>query len=399
MQRPRFVGILLLPALLVQGAEPGGKSQLDAGAEFSILPAFRVSNEAGTAIPLFSLQAFRAEFGYLRHNLRTNDLSGPAVITDGWSGNIAEAEWPFMAFAYFGYACANLAAADPVIRPDALDEMRWLIEALQTPRLSGFVAPHFGPPFGTSQTNVAVFVHGHFLNLCLRHREVSGDSRFDALIQRVAGGLQAAFARSDSGVLKSYRDMWWISDNLPALSALARFDRQFGSNTAPARERFVKITQKHFLDSQTGLFATYVDGENQRPLQGPRGISTMYGLHFLPDISADFAADQYRRAKREFVRELFGLAAVREFPERAPGRADIDSGPLVLGFGPSASGFAIAAAAVNGDKALAEALLRSVALTGLPEWKGDMLSYAAMPPVGQAVILFGKSELLKSARR
>ena len=69
----------------------------------------------------------------------------------------------------------------------------------------------------------------------------------------------------------------------------------------------------------------------------------------------------------------------------------------MLGFGPSASGFAIAAAAVNGDKALAEALLRSVALVGLPEWKGDALSYAAMPPVGQAVILFGKSELLKAA--
>ncbi len=36
-----------------------------------------------------------------------------------------------MGFCYFGYACVNLAKNDPSIRDEALEEMRWLIEALQ----------------------------------------------------------------------------------------------------------------------------------------------------------------------------------------------------------------------------------------------------------------------------
>jgi len=72
---------------------------------------------------------------------------------------------------------------------------------------------------------------------------------------------------------------------------------------------------------------------------------------------------------------------------------------LFLGIGPSASGFAIAAAAVMGDEETAESLLKSLALAGLPELRSGELRYTSMPLVGQAVILFGKTELLKQRAR
>ena len=89
---------------------------------------------------------------------------------------------------------------------------------------------------------------------------------------------------------------------------------------------------------------------------------------------------------------------MREFPEGAAGTADIDSGQVIFGLGPSASGFAIAAAAVMGDDATAHSLLKASVLAGLPELRNGELHYTAMPPVGQAVILFGKTELLKVRR-
>ena len=39
-------------------------------------------------------------------------------------------------------------------------------------------------------------------------------------------------------------------------------------------------------------------------------------------------------------------------------------------------------------------LLKSSALIGLPVFENSELRYNAMPPVGQAVVLFGKTELL-----
>src|ERR1700722_572622 len=96
---------------------------------------FEVKDEKGQVLPLFSPEAYRAEFRYLHRVFHKTDLTGPAVETDGWTYNISEAEWPFMGFCYFGYACANLAKYDPAIREEAFTEMRWLIEALQTPRL------------------------------------------------------------------------------------------------------------------------------------------------------------------------------------------------------------------------------------------------------------------------
>jgi len=359
-------------------------------------PTFAVRDKNGGSLPLFSPAAYQAEFRCLRDEFRKTDLAGPAVKTDGWTSNISEAEWPFMGFSYLGYACANFAKYDPAMRDEALQEMRWLIEALQTPRMSGFVAPHFGEPFGANDIHVAVFVHGHFLNLAMRYREISGDTRYDSLIHRVAAALARAYLGTDGPILRSYRDMWWITDNFPALSALSRYDRVFGRDTSEARSRFLSSLKAYYLDKGTGLFCTYVNPDGHSQVQGARGISVMYGLHFLKDFDAPLAASQYELARQCFVRSLFGITAVREFPEGFSAASDIDSGPLILGAGPSASGFAIAAAAVNGDDSTAWELLKASALVGWPELQDGKLRYDAMPAVGQAVILFGKSELLKS---
>ena len=123
----------------------------------------------------------------------------------------------------------------------------------------------------------------------------------------------------------------------------------------------------------------------------------MYGLHFLGDFDPTFAASQYALAKKFLIESALGFCVVREFPEGVPARSDVDSGLLILGAGPSASGFAIAAAAINADRSTAMQLLKASAVVGLPVFHNDELQFLSMPAVGQAVILFGKTELLKSA--
>jgi hypothetical protein len=77
--------------------------------------------------------ACRSQFRYLKPLIHAMDLKRPPVVTDGVSTNIAEAEWPFMAVAYYGYACANLALCDETLRADAVTEMRWALDGSRCP--------------------------------------------------------------------------------------------------------------------------------------------------------------------------------------------------------------------------------------------------------------------------
>lgn len=163
-----------------------------------------VSPPASLAATPAAQEACRAQFRYLRQTLHAIDLKGQPVMTDGVSTNIAEAEWPFLAVAYYGYACADLAQCDAGLRSEAMAEMRWALGALQSPRLSGFITAHFGPPFGAEKLAPSVFVHGHFLSLAVRYREVTGDTSYDLLMQRIAAALAEAYARDPQGLLPSY---------------------------------------------------------------------------------------------------------------------------------------------------------------------------------------------------
>lgn len=360
------------------------------------------TSQIGGSAPLNSpeaREAYRAQYRYLKDVVHGMDLKGPAVVTDGVTTNIAEAEWPFLTVFYYGFACANIAACDALLREDAIAEMRWALTALQTPRLSGFMNTHFGPPFGEGRLTPSIFVHGHFLKLAVRHREMTGDTRFDPLMQRIAEALGNAYAHEPQGLLRSYKNppMWWLTDNFSALSALVRYDRIFQTHYSAAKDQCVASIKAYYLDPKTKMYCTYADLPSHQQGQGPRGISMMYGLHSLRDFAPDFAKEQYALAKRYLIGSLFGCCAVREFPPGQEGHADIDSGELIMGFGPSASGFAIGAAAAMDDLATGEQLMRSLSLLGLEVRDGSELYYREIPVVGQAIILFGRTELFKRA--
>ena len=349
-------------------------------------------------VDLLSLEACRAEFRWLDAHWRQLDLRAAPVQTDGWTTNIPQAEWPVMGLSYHAYAAANLAKVDQRFRGDYLDAMRMVLGALESPRIAGFMKPHFGDPFGSESAQPVVFLHGHYLNVALRYRSASGDKKFDPQIHRVARILAQGFAQNDQAILPSYPDMWWLTDNFPALSALVAYDRAFNSQRAkPLVAKHLASVRQYYLDTATGMFSTYVFPKERRSLQGPRGISQMYGLHFLRDFAPEFAGEQYALARRHLFTSVLGIPGVREFPEGMLVTPDVDSGPLVFGMGPSASGFAVAASATMGERELAANLARAAGVVGMPVMGEGKLTYALMPAVGQGVILYGKSLLLLKA--
>lgn len=91
--------------------------------------------------------------------------------------------------------------------------------------------------------------------------------------------------------------------------------------------------------------------------------------------------------KRFVVETPLGLSAFREYPRGVDGRGDVDSGPLVLGLSPSATGFALAGA----DPALRRGLLHTAELVGCTvPWNGRHFLFG--PLVGDAAVLAARTQ-------
>jgi len=112
---------------------------------------------------------------------------------------------------------------------------------------------------------------------------------------------------------------------------------------------------------------------------------------YLPFIDESFAADQSERAWDSFGEStLFGwLYGFREFEKGNESSGDVDSGPLVFGISPAATGFIIADASRRGKTVPLRGLLRTAELVGFT-FRGR---YLFAPLIGDAIVLAAKTSL------
>src|SRR6185295_10485299 len=103
----------------------------------------------------------------------------------------------------------------------------------------------------------------------------------------------------------------------------------------------------------TGLLAQAVDPVDASPRDPGRGSGTALAAYFLAYADPSLSASLYHAVHRELFRTIIGFGAVLEHPTTCvdcKGRVDVDSGPVFVGFGVSATGFAIGASRVNDDR-------------------------------------------------
>ena len=95
----------------------------------------------------------------------------------------------------------------------------------------------------------------------------------------------------------------------------------------------------------------------------------------------------YEALQRSCYDLVLGFGAMREYAPGVAGRGDIDSGPLVFGYGISATGFAIGSARVHGDHERFEALYATAHLFGAPVTLRGRISFLTGGPLGDAILL------------
>jgi hypothetical protein len=303
-------------------------------------------------------------------------------------------EWGFFTLSFSIYALANLAARQPDLRAEAAATIGRAIEIALTDPIQRPFEPQVPAEYAEPSLPGSVLYLGH-LNLMLGcHRQLVPHSPYRHLHDSLSAVLAARYQQAPSGNLPSYPGRRWLPDNTVALASLALHSRLTGSAYAAAGSRWVARARRDWLDPKTGLLASMVDAAGQ-PSEEPRGSHLGWSIWFLASVDSTFARQQYTLYQQHHSTNFGVLRLYSEFAgSYETGAGNVDSGPLILGYGIPATAFAFADAVALGDYRNAQRLRRVISLGSRDIREGDELRYGVrlvnldVNPLSEALLLW-----------
>jgi hypothetical protein len=316
---------------------------------------------------------------------------GRSVPPDIAQMRLSNPEWDFMGRTFLVMALANMALRDPSLEEDLVGAMdRIISDTLALERTEGMhhflMAYSEASPF-VVQPERSIFIDGE-IALMVAHRRMVRDrpdletelhERMDLMVDRMR--------RSPVLSAESYPDECWTFCNTAALAAMAITDHLDGTDHSGLASSWVETARQRLVHEETGLLVSSytLDGEHR---DGPEGSSIWFVSHALAFVDPRFARDQYERARAEIGRAFLGFGYSREWPVSWSGPQDIDSGPVILGASPGASGLAILGASTFDDERFLGSLLASLNAAAFPLETPSGLRFMASNQVGDAVLLY-----------
>lgn len=318
-----------------------------------------------------------------------------ADITSGYSTLCGySTEWRPIFYMFHAMVLAERAAADPAFRPEAARQLdlcarmvlRVPADVTEPAALRAWLEAreYDSAPIQTGYEGVV---------LGLR-RQVTGDDRFDPAIAGTSSALAAWIERCVAG---PEPESFWTSDHAVQLHAIWLADRALGTDRGPLLARWEAAMRARFLDPD-GLLSSEVATHPDRVVTTPCGSSLAWTAVFLVDALPAFAREQYEAFCRHRERRLLSFGAAKEHASSWE-LGDTNSGPLVLGFSPAATGFALCAHKLFGDEARFTRALRVFEVLGRPRTDDQgRLRYYLGNAMGDAILLYGKVARSRVAR-
>jgi hypothetical protein len=295
----------------------------------------------------------------------------------------------------FSWALSGLAAAEiarqlPEHDPrqaEAFIQARVALQQIDSPAGRAPFSAQLSPRYGVFYTGWRLYLRATYLRALGPARIPPAEM---TAFKRDCDSLAAAYAHSPTPMLPSYVGAAWPADNCVAIAALAIHDQLQSPRYHATITHWVQAARQR-LDPAFGAFSHAADPVTGAPRGGVRGSSLALMSRVLLDVAPDLARAHYQVLRTHFVAYRWGIPGVREYPATYRGPADIDSGPLPLGFGGPATVVGAAAARAHGDAVLADALLGTVEVAGIPlEWNGRRY-LGGVVPVGDAFIAWANA--------
>lgn len=238
------------------------------------------------------------------------------------------------------------------------------------------------------------------LNIILGvHRHVSGSDEHDRLHTRVSKHL-ARKSRGGDWHARSYPlskaqegdagANAWPADQAATLASLYLYDRTRGGRLSrPLIKSWLSyMKRKKMRHEETGLPRSAVSTTPDYA-DLPRGCGLSQTVLYMAQFAPKSARALYEDYREHFARDVLGFTGFREWPEGMDKGMDVDSGPIVLGVGVSATGIGIGAARLMADDRLYTGSMRAASTFGLPLSLAGSRVYVTSPLLGDAILFHG----------
>lgn len=302
-------------------------------------------------------------------------------------------EWDFMGRSFLIWSLANMALRAPESKPLYLETMDRIIdETLRLEKQEGmyfFLMSYAKFRPYVMQPARSLFLDGEIALMLASRRAVEEKPEYKPLLTERVQLIVDGLTRSPHLALESYPNECWMFDHCVALAAIKLADHLDGTDHNALFRDWLGMAKRTLVHRESGLLVTSFTTD-ATPLDGPEGSTIWMVAHCLQLLDADFAADQYHRARAELGRTTLGFSYAREWPDSWNGPADIDSGPIIPVFKISAgaSGMAFIGASAFADETFLSSLAATLDFAGFPSREAGRLKYCASNQVGDAALLY-----------
>lgn len=308
----------------------------------------------------------------------------------GTGSSLFDGEWLFGSYMMAATGYSQLALTRPDLAAWCEVRSRACIERLQRPEVRAFDAASWR---GEDPLASLEGAHGHaaylgYFNFALGlHRKAFGDSDAGivALNDRISAALVRRMDASPMGLLETYPGETYPVDNCYVAGSVGLHQAVTGTDHTGTIRRWVDTIRRRAIHVETGLLIQAVDAVTLEAYDEPRGSGTVLGLLAARYADEPLARELYGAVSHHLARRWLGFGAVREYPVGVAGCGDIDSGPIVFGYGMSATGFCLGAARAADDAQFFRRLYATAHLCGVPVGQGDQLHFVSGGSLGNAI--------------
>jgi hypothetical protein len=316
----------------------------------------------------------------------TSDLPREHIAT---GSNQFDGEWRFATYMMAGMGFGQTALEHPEWRAGHLELMSQCIRRILSPGARAFDRDRWSNDAIESldtDSDHAAFL-GYFNLLLSLHRLIDAKSHYADLNDRITAALVRRIRRSKLMLLQSYPGEVYPIDNAAVIGSIGLYDRATGANHRELIRDWFDRCRRDYLDPKTGLLYQAVDAASGKPMDEARGSGTCVSVYFLSFADLAFSLELFQSAKEHLASSYFGFGLVREYSASSKGgRGDIDSGPVLLGYSVSATGFCIAGCRIHGDAEYYGRLYRTAYLFGAPVDRDDYRQFVTGGPIGDAIM-------------
>lgn len=257
--------------------------------------------------------------------------------------DVAATEWPMFGSVFFLLTAEELHAQGKI---DATQgrvrrAVEKAAEVVASPVTATWVVTKWGRTYLEREN---VFYRMLLLMGLSSYEQITGEDRYHALMSRQRSLMARELSSAKLHLLDDYPGECYPNDLLWAVAAIQRAARLDGANHDELAASMMAAFDGPLRTTQ-GVPAFQVDSESGCISQSARGCGNSGILLFAHELDPVIADQWYRAHVAHFWKDTGWIAGFTETPLDSPaGFSDVDSGPVLFGFGSVASAFGIGAA-------------------------------------------------------